>query len=95
MSWEYHLKIQENKLSGKLMPWMIMSMEKCLTGGKNGRIQYPEEKIREINEAQPRAAALNFCKLLNSLFISSKQVMFMLNVCTPLFDDHQIEIPQG
>jgi hypothetical protein len=43
--------VQENKLSGKLMPWMIMSMEKCLTGGKNGRIKYLEEKIREINEA--------------------------------------------
>jgi hypothetical protein len=43
--------VQENKLSGKLMPWMIMSMEKCLTGRKNGRIKYLEEKIREINEA--------------------------------------------
>ena len=51
MSWENHLKIQENKLSGKLIPWMIMSVEKSLTGGKNGRIKYLEEKIREINEA--------------------------------------------
>ena len=42
--------MQENKISGKLMPWMIMSMEKCLLGGKNGRIEYLEEKIREINE---------------------------------------------
>ena len=53
MSWENHLKIQENKLSGKLIPWIIMSMEKCLTGGKNGRIKYLEEKIREINVVQP------------------------------------------
>ena len=53
MSWENHLKIQENKLSGKLIPWIIMSMEKCLTGGKNGRIKYVEEKIREINVVQP------------------------------------------
>ena len=53
MSWENHLKIQENKISGKLIPWMIMSMEKCLPGGKNGRIEYLEEKIREINVVQP------------------------------------------
>ena len=32
--------VQENKISGKLMPWMIMSMEKCLPGGKYGRIEY-------------------------------------------------------
>ena len=56
MSWENHLKIQENKLSGKLIPWIIMSMEKCLTGGKNGRIKYLEEKIREINVVQPVSA---------------------------------------
>ena len=35
------------------MPRMIMSMEKCLSGGKNGRIEYLEEKIREINVVQP------------------------------------------
>ena len=45
--------MQENKISGKLMPWMIMSMEKCLPGGKNGRIEYLEEKIQEINVVQP------------------------------------------
>ena len=46
--------MQENKISGKLMPWMIMSMEKCLPGGKNGRIEYLEEKIQEINVVQPK-----------------------------------------
>ena len=61
MSWENHLKILENKLSGKLIPWMIMSVEKCLTGGKNGRIEYLEEKIREINEAQPACVNPNEC----------------------------------
>ena len=45
--------MQENKISGKLLPWMIMSMEKCLLGGKNGRIKYLAEKIREINVVQP------------------------------------------
>ena len=36
------------------MPWMIMSMEKCLPGGKNERIEYLEEKIQEINVVQPK-----------------------------------------
>ena len=52
--------MQENKISGKLMPWMIMSMEKCLPGGKNGRVEYLEEKIREINVVQPNFAHPHF-----------------------------------
>ena len=45
--------MKENKISGKLLPWMIMSMEKCLPGGKNGRIEYMEEKILEISVVLP------------------------------------------
>ena len=67
MSWENHLKIQENKLSGKLIPWIIMSMEKCLTGGKNGRIKYLEEKIREINVVQPQSHTESKKKIVGAL----------------------------
>ena len=57
--------MQENKISGKSMPWMIMSMEKCLPGGKNGRIEYLEEKIWEINVVQPLKSHWNHAQMNN------------------------------
>ena len=78
MSWENHLKIQENKLSGKLIPWIIMSMEKCLTGGKNGRIKYLEEKIQEINVVQP--GACDFTIYTHDYSIGIKESRNVLNM---------------
>ena len=59
--------MQENKISGKLMSWMIMSMEKCLPGGKNGRIEYLEEKIWEINVVQPLKSHWNHAQIVTIL----------------------------